>query len=183
MDSAWDGMAMVGRIARAHGNRGQVIVDPETDFPEERFKPGSVVYRRKGEGIEPLTITAARFHRGRPIIALDGVDTMNAAEALAGAELRIDAETLHPLPPGSFYQHDLVGCAVETSEGIAVGQVTSVEGSGEGSRLVVQGSTAGEILIPLAEAIVVGVHLARRTIVIQPLDGLLDLNLARRQRF
>ena len=143
--------------------------------------------RRQGSqadgAIEPLKITAARFHRGRPIIALEGVDTMNAAEALAGAELRIDAGTLQPLPPGSFYQHDLVGCAVETPDGIAIGRVAGVEGSGAGSRLVVQKPGGSEILIPLVDAIVVGVHLAARRIVVQPPDGLLDLNLTRRQRF
>ena len=36
----WDDMALVGRIARPHGIRGQVIVNPETDFPEERFRAG-----------------------------------------------------------------------------------------------------------------------------------------------
>ena len=77
-------MAVVGRIARAHGNRGQVIVDPATDFPEERFKPGSVLHIRRGDATESLTIESVRFHRGRPIIGLAGIDTMDAAEALAG---------------------------------------------------------------------------------------------------
>ena len=49
MNAEWDEMALVGRIARAHGNRGQVIVDPETDFPEERFRPGAVLHVRKGD--------------------------------------------------------------------------------------------------------------------------------------
>ncbi|HEV3217936.1 MAG TPA: ribosome maturation factor RimM [Vicinamibacterales bacterium] len=185
---AWEAMARVGRIARAHGNRGQVIVDPDTDFLEERYKPGSVVYMRREDrdgkpgGIEPLKITAARFQRGRPILALEGVETMNAAEELAGAELRIDADALQPLPPGSFYQHDLIGCAVETFEGMAIGSVTKVDGSGAGSRLVVQGRSGSEILIPLAEEIVVGVHLAARKIVVQPPDGLLDLNVTRQAK-
>ncbi len=48
-DGQWDDMVLVGRIARAHGNRGQVIVDPATDFPEERFKAGSVLHIRRGE--------------------------------------------------------------------------------------------------------------------------------------
>jgi 16S rRNA processing protein RimM len=182
-------MALVGRIARAHGNRGQVVVDPETDFLEERYKPGSIVYVRREDrpgqpgGIEPLRIAAARFHRGRPILALEGIETMNAAEELAGAELRIDAGALQPLPPGSFYQHDLIGCAVETPEGIAIGTVISVDGAGASSRLVVHGLASSEILIPLAEEIVVGVHLAARKIVVQPPDGLLDLNVTRRQKF
>jgi 16S rRNA processing protein RimM len=179
----WDEMAMVGRIARAHGHRGQVIVDPETDFLEQRYRPGSIVYvRRESGGIEPLTITAARFHRGRPIIALEGVETMNAAEELAGSELRVTTDALQPLPPGMFYQHDLVGCAVETPEGMAIGTVASVEGSGAGSRLVVQSRGASEILIPMTDAIVVGVHLAARKILVQPPDGLLDLNITHKQR-
>lgn len=182
MAVTWDEMAVVGRIARAHGNRGQVIVDAETDFPEERFKAGSVLQIRNGTAIEPVIIETVRFQRGRPIIGLAGIDTMDAAEALAGAELRIDPDTLQPLPSGSFYHHDLIGCSVQTPGGRLIGQVTGVEGSAAGSRLVVE-SSAGEILIPLAEDICVKVDVAGRTIVVEPPEGLLDLNVTRRQRF
>ena len=41
-------MALVGRIARPHGIRGQVIVNPETDFPEERFQPGAELFVERG---------------------------------------------------------------------------------------------------------------------------------------
>ena len=183
MSAAWDDMVVVGRIARAHGIRGQVVVDPVTDFPDDRFKAGSIVFYRKGDAIEPLTITAARIHRGRPIIGVAGVETMTAAEELAGTELRINVDALQPLPPGSFYQHDLVGCLVETTEGMAIGTVASVEGAGVGSRLVIPGANGGEILIPLAAEIVVGVNLDARTIVVQPPEGLLDVNVPRRQKF
>lgn len=181
MTVAWDEMAVVGRIARAHGNRGQVVVDPETDFPETRFKAGSVLQVRRRDTIESLTIEHVRFHRGRPIIGLAGVDTMDAAEALAGAELRVDPDTLHALPAGSFYQHDLIGCWTETPDGRRIGRVTSVEGSAAGSRLVVQGGS-GEILIPLAEGICVSVDVAARKIVVEPPEGLLDLNVTKPQR-
>jgi 16S rRNA processing protein RimM len=182
MVPAWDEMAVVGRIARAHGNRGQVIVDPETDFPEERFQAGSVVYTKRGEAVEPLTIETVRFHRGRPIVALAGVNTMNDAEALAGAELRVSSDALHELPAGSYYHHDLVGCTVVATDDRRLGTVTGVEGTGAGSRLVVQGM-GGEMLIPLAADICRTVDVAGRKIVIQPLEGLLDLNVTKRQRF
>jgi 16S rRNA processing protein RimM len=97
--------------------------------------------------------------------------------------LRVTVDALQPLPPGMFYEHDLVGCGVETAEGIPIGAVTRVDGGGAGSRLVVQGRGADEILIPLTDAIVVGVHLAARRIVIRPPDGLLDINVSRKQRF
>jgi len=175
-------MAVVGRIARAQGHRGQVIVDPETDFPEERFKAGSVLHIRPRGAIEALTIEAVRFHRGRPVLQLAGVDTMNAAEALAGAELRVDVSALQPLPPGSFYRHDLVGCAVDTKDGRHLGEVSAVEGESTGSRLVIK-SGGAEILIPLVEGICVSVDTAGRRIVVEPPEGLVELNVTRRQRF
>ena len=182
MTATWEDMVLVGRIARAHGNRGQVIVDPATDFADERFRPGSVVHVRRGESTASLTIENVRFHRGRPIIGLAGVDTMDAAEALAGTELRVGVDALHPLPAGAFYHHDLIGCSVETPRGEPVGPVIRVDGDAAGSRLVVQGS-GGEILIPLVEGICVAVDVAARTIIVEPPEGLLDLNVTRRQRF
>jgi 16S rRNA processing protein RimM len=141
-----------------------------------------VVHVRRGEATESFTIESVRFHRGRPILALAGVDTMDAAEALAGLELRVGPEALQSLPSGSFYHHDLIGCAVVTPDGSAIGKVTSVEGTAAGSRLVVHGR-AGEVLIPLAEGICLEVDVTARTIVVEPPEGLLDLNIAKRQRF
>lgn len=182
MASHWDDMVLVGRIARAHGNRGQVIVDPATDFPEARFKTGSVLFVRRGGATERLEIESVRFHRGRPIIALAGIDTMNAAEALTGMELRIGVDALQALPAGSYYRHDLIGCSVQTPRGEPIGRVTAVEGDAAGSRLVVEGSR-GEVLIPMAEGICIEVDLAGRKIVAEPPAGLLDLNVTKRQRF
>lgn len=171
----WNDFALVGRVARAHGIRGQVIVNPETDFIEARFRPGAVVHLCRGGRVDRLRITTMRVHQGRPIIGLEGVETMTDAETLAGLELRVPAEELEPLPPGVFYRHDLVGCRVETSGGAQVGEVTSVEGEMGSSRLVVR-SPGGEVLIPLAEAICVSIDTAARRIVVDPPEGLLDVN-------
>ena len=168
---SWDAMAAVGTIARAHGIKGQVIVNPETDFPEERFRPGATLFTTRGE----LKITTARFQNGRPVIGIEGVETMNAAEALAGLELRVPVEELAALPPGTFYHHDLVGCQVVKSGGEIVGNVARVEGTAGGSRLVVAGAK-GEIQIPLATDICRTIDVAGKRIVIEPPEGLLDLN-------
>ncbi|PYR79591.1 MAG: 16S rRNA processing protein RimM [Acidobacteria bacterium] len=170
-----DDLLRVGRVARAHGNRGQVIVNPDTDFAQERFRPGQIVQVCTAGGSAPRRIASVRFHQGRPVIALEGVDTMDAAEALAGAELKMPAAALGSLPGGTFYHHDLVGCEVRDTRGEALGRVTGVEGPMERSRLVVQGPR-GELLIPLVADICVKVDPAAREIVVDPPEGLLDLN-------
>jgi 16S rRNA processing protein RimM len=171
----WNEMAVVGQIARPHGLRGQVIVNLETDFPEQRFYPGADLFVNRPEGIERLTLTTVRFQQGRPIVGLERVDTVEAAQPLAGLELRVPAERLVRLPAGSFYRHDLVGCRVETRGGRAIGTVTGVEGTIEAGRLVVS-SEGEEILIPLASAICTAIDAVGKRIVIEPPEGLLELN-------
>jgi len=167
---------LVGRVARAHGNRGQVIVNLDTDFPDARFAVGEVLHVGVGGRVEARRIESVRFHQGRPVIALEGVDNMDAAEALAGAELKMVAADLAPLPEGTFYHHDLVGCEVRDRSGHLVGRVIGVEGTMERSRLVVGTADGGEQLIPLVAEICVEVNPAARVIVVDPPEGLLDLN-------
>jgi len=171
----WDDLVVVGRVARTHGHRGQVIVNPETDFLEERFAVGRRLFVRRATGIEPMVVTAMRLHQGRPIVALQGIETMNDAEALAGLEFRVPEEELQPLPGGTFYRHDLVGCRVRTTTGQDVGEVTEVEGSLGRSRLVIRRGS-GEILVPLVDDICVRVAPREREITIDPPAGLLELN-------
>jgi 16S rRNA processing protein RimM len=172
---AWEEFVVVGRVARAHGNRGEVIVNPETDFPETRFRPGSEMFVLRGDRIERLTIDASRFHRDRPVVAFQGVSSMTEAAALAGAELRIDPAAISALEAGGFYRHDLLGCRVETVDGVVVGEVARVEQAPGADRLVVEGER-GEVLIPLAQDICVNIDVAARRIVIAPPEGLLELN-------
>jgi 16S rRNA processing protein RimM len=174
----WNEMAVVGRVARTHGIRGQVIVNLETDFPEERFEPGAQLTLRRAapDAVpEPVVIATVRFHQGRPLIGFEGIADMNAAAALAGAELRIPRSQLIELPEGTFYRHDLVGCAVEQPDGKTIGTVTAVEGPVERSRLVVDAGGA-EVLIPLVAEICTLVDPAAKRIVVNPPPGLLELN-------
>lgn len=177
----WDRMVLVGRVARAHGLRGHVIVNPETDFPEQRFRVGSVLWTRTPAGDRQLTISAVRFQQGRPVIAFDGFDSIEDVEPLAGYELRVPEDALQPLETGRYYEHQLVGCLVETVGGMRVGEIAKVEGGAGGSRLVIDGER-GEIQIPFAVEICVEIDVPGKRIRIDPPDGLLDLNETRRSR-
>jgi 16S rRNA processing protein RimM len=168
-------MVLVGRIARPHGIRGQVIVTPETDFVEERFQGGAILWTQSDRGEESLTITSARIQNGRPVIGFEGFATIEEVERLAGCELRVPEGTLHPLANGAYYVHDLVGCVVETISGEQVGQVQRVHGGAGASVLSVAGAR-GEVLVPLAADICTEIDIATRRIRINPPEGLLELN-------
>jgi 16S rRNA processing protein RimM len=167
-------LILIGRIARTHGIHGDVLVNPETDFPEERFVEGRVLQLEMPGRSEPVTIESVRFHQGRPLVGLAGVDTMEAAEALIGAELKVPEAEIPPLPAGTYYRHDLVGCEVSDTKGQAIGRVTSVDGPMERSRLVIAGPR-GEVMVPMVGGICVRVDPAAKVIVVDPPAGLLDL--------
>jgi 16S rRNA processing protein RimM len=168
-------MVLVGRIARPHGHRGQVVVDPVTDFPEERFAAGAVLHVLRDGAPGTLTIAATRMHQGRPLLTLQGVETMDEAERLSGLELRVPESELAALPEGTYYEHDLIGCVLVTTDGRDVGTVRAIEGGGGMIRLI-SGSGRGEVQVPLVHEICVKIDVALKQIVIEPPEGLLDLN-------
>ena len=175
--SNWDDAILIGVVARTHGNRGEVIVNAETDFPEERFREGAQLMTRRKDG-NPATLEVAtmRMHQGRPVILFKGVASMNDAELLAGQELRIgeDESAADLLRDGEYYHRDLIGCAVVTESGEPIGEVTAVEGDRSATRLVVR-SRRNEVLIPLADEICT-VDLKGKRITVRPPEGLLELN-------
>ncbi len=164
-------LLLVGRVARPHGIRGQVIVNPESDFAELRFKVGQALLVGPPEGGIEREIAEVRFHQGRPILAFAGVETMEDAERLAGAELWIPQSALAPLPPGTFYRHDLIGCEVRDSADQVVGRVTAVEGTLDRSYLVVD----GDVMLPLVDGICREIDMAARRIIVDPPPGLIDI--------
>lgn len=166
-------LLLVGWIARAHGNRGQVIVKSESDFADDRFKVGATLL--VGADARPMKVVSVRFQQGRPVIALEGVESIDDAESLAGAELKMPADALGALPAGTFYRHDLVGCVVQDTEGRIIGDVAAVEGPMNASRLVIN-APHGEVLIPLVAAICVEVDPVTRRIRVAAPEGLIQLN-------
>lgn len=168
-------MLLVGVVARAQGNKGEVVVNATTDFADQRFAAGAELWcRREGGATAAVRVQAFRMHLGRPVLALEGVAGIGEAERLAGAELRVPSGARQALPAHVYYVHDLVGCEMWTAGGVHVGAVSAVEGDGEATRLVVA-APEGEVLVPFAQAFCT-VDLARRRIEIAPPDGLLELN-------
>lgn len=170
-----DDTLLVGWVARAHGNKGAVIVNPETDFATARFAVGNTLLVEQGGRTTERRIDAVRFQEGRPILTLAGIGTMDAAEALAGAALRMRQSDLAPLAAGTFYRHDLVGCELKDAAGASIGRVTRVEGPIDRSLLIVA-TRRGEVMVPMVEGIIAKLDVAAKEIVVELPKGLVDAN-------
>lgn len=172
---------VVGRVVKAHGISGEVVVDVRTDDPEQRFARGTTLRAKasRGESIErSFVVESARPHGGRLLLRLDGVADRGGADALRGSIFVIDSDDLPPIDdPDEFYDHQLEGLRVRTVTGQDLGTVAEVVHTAGGELLAVRSDdTKGhEVLVPFVSAMVTSVSLADKTIEIDPPDGLLEL--------
>ena len=168
---------VVGRVVRAHGITGEVVVEIRTDDPDNRFAPGSTLRgRAKGGAVHDYVVDSARDHAGRLLVRLAGVGDRETADSLRGTVFVIDSEDLPPIDdPDEFYDHQLEGLRVLTIDGAPVGTVAEVLHTAAGELLSVR-AEGREVLVPFVSAIVRSVSLADQTIEIDPPEGLLELS-------
>ncbi|MEI6373961.1 MAG: ribosome maturation factor RimM [Actinomycetes bacterium] len=165
---------VVGRLGRAHGIRGEVSVDVRTDEPDRRFAPGTVLFTDS-----PTTTTVvvewAKWHSGRLLLHLEGVNDRTGAEALRGLLLEVDAVDAE-LPDGDdeYYDRHLVGLSVVMLDGTPVGSVREVVHLPMQDMLVVGRDEQTDLLVPFVSDFVPTVDVPGGTIVIDPPPGLID---------
>ena len=165
----------VGRIGRPHGVRGDVVVGVRTDEPELRFAPGSRL-DTDPVGVGPLTVAGFRWHSGVLLVRFQGVSDRTAAAELGGTWLLADSANFDALDdPDEFRDGDLVGLCVRTVDGTVVGTVTDVLHHGQDILAIAPSAGAGQILVPFVKAIVPEVDISAGVLVIDPPEGLLNL--------
>jgi 16S rRNA processing protein RimM len=167
----------VGRVVKAHGVIGEVVVEVRTDDPELRFAPGTVLRAKASDHRERNYVVAAvRPHGGRLLLRLDGVADRAAADALRGSVFVIDSADLPPIDePDTYYDHQLEGLLVRTTTGRDIGTVAEVLHTAAGELLAVKRAEAAELLVPFVSAIVTSVSLESSVVEIDPPEGLLEL--------
>jgi 16S rRNA processing protein RimM len=157
----------VGRILGPWGLRGELKVQPLTDFPE-RFEPGCSLYV---DGVA-YAVERCRWHRGKAYIRLSGIDSATAAEALRQRFLEVPEEELKPLSEGEYYQFQIVGLDVRTTEGQPLGKVTQILSTASNDVFVVRGE-GGELLIPALEDVIKAIDLDGGWMEVELVEGLL----------
>ncbi|MEN4479358.1 ribosome maturation factor RimM [Mycolicibacterium cosmeticum] len=168
---------VVGRVVKAHGISGEVVVEVRTDDPDARFSPGARLRGAKRNAPQrEFVIDSVREHGGRLLVRLAGVTDRNAADEIRGTLFVVNTDELPPIEdPDEFYDHQLEGLAVRTVDGTAVGTVAEVLHTPAGELLSVKTTEGAEVLVPFVSAIVTAVSLDDRLVEIDPPDGLLNL--------
>lgn len=160
-----DPLVAIGVVVRPHGRHGEVVVEPWSDRPE-RFPTLREAY---AVGIAPVPervrVERARPHKRRFVLKLAGVDSIDDAERYRGAELKIEAAELAPLPAGAYYHHELIGSRACDAGGETVGEVRAIVETGAVPVLSID-TVDGELLLPLIERFVTRVDTAAREVTV-----------------
>ena len=174
MDDASSELVVIARAVKPRGLKGEIVAELLTDFPE-RFEDVDelVLVSPQGERTTKR-LEDYWFQNDRVVLKIFGYDDVDAAKALVGCEFAVPESERVPLPADHYYDWELEGCTV-TAGVENIGQVKSVLRTGGAEILVVTDNSGKERLIPLAEPIVVEVDPVRKTIVVDPPEGLLDL--------
>lgn len=169
---------VVGRIAKAHGITGEVVVEVRTDDPDERFAAGKTLRlkRPRGGAESTVVVDSVRPHTGRLLVRLRGVADRDTAEALRGSLFIVDSADLPPIEdPDEFYDHQLEGLVARTVDGTPIGTIREVLHTPGGELLSVRTDSDAEVLVPFVSSIVTSVSLTDGVVEIDPPEGLLDL--------
>jgi 16S rRNA processing protein RimM len=155
----------VGRLRRAHGIKGEMLMDVLTDFPE-RLRPGKIVY--VGDAREPKRIAGVRGHNRELIVHLSGLDTPEATAPFRNVLVFVKAGDLPDLPEGEYYHHQLLGLAVVDESGRELGQLDQILETGANDVYLVKTPEGKELLLPAVEEVILEVDLERNQLRVRP---------------
>ncbi|MGH2731939.1 MAG: ribosome maturation factor RimM [Actinomycetota bacterium] len=162
---------MVGEVRRAHGVRGELVVESHSENPE-RFAPGSQLLVGEGpDRSHPATVTAARPHRGSLLVTFEAVEDRGQAQRLAGLKIFARVQELPPLGQDTFWRHELVGLEVIDTGGRRLGRIAGVISRPDQDLWEVD-TSRDPVLLPAVRDIVTRVDLGAGRVTVDPPVGL-----------
>lgn len=174
-----DEFITIAKVAKTQGRRGEVAVELFTDFPE-RFEERRKLWALDAKDARrELQLEEFWPHKGQMVMKFAGVDSIDDAEALIGAEIQIPREQRAQLEEGAVYVSELLGCTVSTVELDSlreIGTVADVDFSAGEAPLLVVRDGPQEYLIPFVESFLRKVDTEGRRIEMSLPDGMLDLD-------
>ena len=170
--------AIVGRVRKAHGIRGELVVESLTDTPDATFASGRRVFAGTVTGeLSPdrreLTVGSSRPFKGGWIVAFESIQDRNDAECWRERYLLVPSSELAPPREGEVFLHELLGLRVELPSGERLGDVVSTYELPQGLVLDVA-LPSGSVLLPYRSDVILRVDLENGVLVAEPPPGLMD---------
>ena len=159
----------VGFLRRAHGLRGEIIMDLHTGFPE-RLRSGRELF--VGEEHKAMTLAGARPHAKGMLVKFKGIETPEDAGQLRNQWVYVRAADVPSLPEGKLYQHELFGFGVVDEDGNRLGELVEIIETGANDVYVIKGESGKEILLPAIPSVILETDPARRLMRVHLLEGL-----------
>ena len=167
-------MFTIGKIVNTHGVKGELKVLPTTDEPK-RFGLLKEIYVEQKQ-LQKYKLQSVRYHKNFVLIKLEGVESMNDAELLKNALIKIDRKDSLPLAKDEYYISDIYELTVYTEEGRNLGVIKDIIYTGSNDVYVIKNQeTQKELLIPAIKQVVKEVNIAEGKMVVKLLEGLEDL--------
>jgi len=173
-----DRLVFLGEVVRTHGLKGSVRIRSHSGSAEV-FRGLKEIWLQGGAGHggapagRPLKIEWLKPHPRGVILKLAGLDSLDKASLVVGAQVGVPREVLPEPGEKEYYWADLVGLRVERPDGGEVGKVRALFETGANDVLVIE-SEEGEVLVPAVEAAIDRVDLENGIIRLSELEGLLD---------
>jgi 16S rRNA processing protein RimM len=170
---------LVGRVRRAHGIRGELVVETLTDAPDAIFAAGRRVYVGTPDGdlapgLREMRVAHATPFKGGLIVAFDGISDRTTAESWRDRTLLVPEDEIAPPDDDEMFIHDLVGMRVVRASGAAIGEVAEVFELPQGLVFEVRRADRKPVLLQFNDQTVTHVDSERRVITVDPVEGLLD---------
>ncbi|GCF92157.1 ribosome maturation factor RimM [Enterococcus florum] len=165
----------VGKIVNTHGIRGEVRVISQTDFPEERYQVGNLLYLfKEKESPLKLTIASHRKHKNFDLLSFEGYTTINQVEPFRDSLLKVSEEQLDELGENEFYYHEIIGLKVIDEKESELGEIIEILSPGANDVWVVKRKGKKDALIPYIESVVQEIDLNAGVVRVEIPEGLID---------
>ncbi len=179
----------LARIKRTQGRKGEVFAEILTDFPDKFAERKRLWLLREALSPREVELLHHWLHKGGIVLHFAGVDSISAAEELAGMVVAIPLAERAPLAEGDVYIGDLIGCVLADVAGVeplVIGEIEDVDRSaGPVAMLVVKPASPrsddDEILIPFAKDYLRRIDLESKRVEMALPEGLLEINRPERR--
>jgi 16S rRNA processing protein RimM len=157
----------VGKLRRAHGVKGEMLMDVLTDFPQ-RLRKNKVVY--VGEEHESLTLQSVRSQDRALLVSFNGFGDCDIIGRLRNCNVYVKISELPALPEGEYYFHQLIDLRVVDQNGKELGVIDEILETGANDVYVVKDAEGHELLLPAIADVVIKVDLEKHEMQVHPPD-------------